>query len=890
MATAFSQPTQFTPYVENWDKDLVQKALMYKQGKYDLNRQKIQSTINSAISLDLAKDEDADYLYGKLKETLDVVNQYGSGDLSLDSRTDYLQGHISSVADDNVMNGYLGTLKLRNIQKEASVAKKEGLYSDLNFAYSMQDAQKWLSDGTVGSEYSGNSSYVPYSDNDKKFREVIKELDPHITIQETLDGKYKYYKEGKEVSPARIKGAIELLMMSDPAAAKQMQVNAWAQYQGMDDNTFFNSVAPTINSTKNEVNDDINSLKKEALLRKPNDPERVEIEKLIGIKEEQLKLVDKLSSDRTSLENFLYKNEVLNGYSTIFAKSSVTTKIDANEIYYKDADLALKTAQFEIDKQSKGLDIKFKVLEAYNNQNEGLAKGLLNAAKSMGYDLPSYNEIVSGETLPNIQAGGIEVDEINVQQKYSDIKLETSQEKLTLDKEVLANLRSLEKDGVLDSSIFVGNINSTPWLSGVSSTPPILLTQDLDTDNAVEYFRKNGLFTSTVEKYDLQQLKISKIAQYESTLLADVTKKTNDWLASPKEGKRLSVGGGDLVYFEGNYYGVPKGTVIDKNGNAVQTIIAGNRSVSIPVPLSKPFSTEQVNSFIKNEVLVLDNPVQFDGQTYSVTSNRQLMTDKFTEIFSPILYTTGKIPIIGGTKGTGVGGKNLASEMSTIILNDATFKEKLDKNDGQYRKVITFMQDPNNFDKLFQNELGVAGTEGTQKINVLGSEVFAEYDLNKGEVILKIGDGEDGLFNIPISKVPSNTATMNNYAIMLEEKESQTQLSIKENRLISGWDFSKVPYRTQPAFTSTGNKINGDNVDIDFNVTALFQDKGVYKFETSILFRTENGDINIGTSTLTKEFRNASLTNYYDAYLYLEELIRNPTTLKDLYTQKTTKK
>ena len=71
MATAYSQPLQYTPYQEQWNKELLGKALQYKQDKYDTNRQVIKNTIAQVSNIDLLKDQDAEYLYDRLQT---VVN------------------------------------------------------------------------------------------------------------------------------------------------------------------------------------------------------------------------------------------------------------------------------------------------------------------------------------------------------------------------------------------------------------------------------------------------------------------------------------------------------------------------------------------------------------------------------------------------------------------------------------------------------------------------------------------------------------------------------------------------------------------------------------------------------------------------------------------------
>ena len=151
MATAYSQPLQYTPYQEQYNKELLSKALAYKQDKYDTNRQQIKNTIAQVSNIDLIKDQDAEYLHDRMQSVINTLNTQGAGDLSLDSRTDYLTGYVANLADQRVMNGYLGTRAYRSVQSQYEAAKEKGEDSAENLAYSLRDINSWIGDGQTGS-------------------------------------------------------------------------------------------------------------------------------------------------------------------------------------------------------------------------------------------------------------------------------------------------------------------------------------------------------------------------------------------------------------------------------------------------------------------------------------------------------------------------------------------------------------------------------------------------------------------------------------------------------------------------------------------------------------------------------------------------------------------
>jgi hypothetical protein len=155
--------------------ELIQAGMQYKQQKYDAGKAKLDTLMSKIDSIDLAKSQDKEYLQKRLQATLDIANKYASGDLSDDNLVNSLKMTVGQVADDNVMNAVASTKLMRAEQKEWEDARKkaDGKYSDVNRSWASQNAQKWLSDGQVGSTYGGGGGFVEYSDYKKKLIEAL---------------------------------------------------------------------------------------------------------------------------------------------------------------------------------------------------------------------------------------------------------------------------------------------------------------------------------------------------------------------------------------------------------------------------------------------------------------------------------------------------------------------------------------------------------------------------------------------------------------------------------------------------------------------------------------------------------------------------------------------
>lgn len=267
MATAYSQPLQYTPYQEQWNKELLMKALQYKQEKYDFGRERIKGAMSDILQIDLIKDQDAEYLYDRLQSVVNIFNTQGMGDLSIDSRTDYLTGYLAQVADQKVLNGYLGTKTIRDIQEEAEASKEDGQFNETNLSYSLRDAMEWVNDGQIGSALSPNAQdyYSKYVDKFDVLSEIAKEMEPESIVifdpVEGTEGLTWFSQDGDTLSADRLISAFNLKVESSPDLAEQFKVDAWASNYGITDEQFVLDTREAYQENIDYYKDVINDLK-----------------------------------------------------------------------------------------------------------------------------------------------------------------------------------------------------------------------------------------------------------------------------------------------------------------------------------------------------------------------------------------------------------------------------------------------------------------------------------------------------------------------------------------------------------------------------------------------------------------------------------------------------
>lgn len=176
MATSqYSILRQYTPYINPYNLDLIKDVMMYKQGKVDVNREKINQQVDLLLGQQIAKPEAREYFENKMSGILNRINDmYYGADLSSDGVVRHIQGEISTVIDDTILNAIAGTKA--GIQMQDYIRKVQletpSQYSAMNAYVAMKPYMQWLNDGKAGSRLTP-LQYTPYTDYNKELRDNI---------------------------------------------------------------------------------------------------------------------------------------------------------------------------------------------------------------------------------------------------------------------------------------------------------------------------------------------------------------------------------------------------------------------------------------------------------------------------------------------------------------------------------------------------------------------------------------------------------------------------------------------------------------------------------------------------------------------------------------------
>lgn len=395
-----NSPVDYSRYAfkSSWDNELLGKALLYKQEKYDKNREELQNFYNNISGIDLAKAEDREYFDERLKKLKKEVQLAGMGDLSRPGVKEHIESFIGQAADDKVVNGYYGTITGQRIKQQAyqTQQKNPEKYSDLNLAYSLRDYNAWVNDGQVGSTYRGGSTYIPYTDVITKANDAIKDIVPNSYVNLSKTGEISYFKvTGEEITAPEIKARLDATIMKDPNVAQQMSINAWGQYRHLDDAAFASAVKQSFNSQIKSYRSELQKINNKLFTAKPTEREnliatKTYLENQINTFNDNVKISDKdIISKRPQLELEFYKSDFLNEISNSYAYNKVKDK----DFIYDEGDFQLKKFRADENYRNKKL-----ALDSQGNYGKAFGEwykiisdsGDINAAKQLAqnYGVP----------------------------------------------------------------------------------------------------------------------------------------------------------------------------------------------------------------------------------------------------------------------------------------------------------------------------------------------------------------------------------------------------------------------------------------------------------------------------------------------------------------------
>jgi hypothetical protein len=354
MANFTDAISQFNPYVEQVPVELMGQVGIYKQAAYDQGVQKIQSQIDRISGLQVLHPEDKAYIQSKINGLTDRLKKFASADFSNQQLVSSVSGMTNELLkDNNIVSAVQVTANLKKQQEIMDKASQEGKSSPSNEWVFNQGLSKYLeTKDPQQRSYYKNFKYTPYTDIDKKWREVIKQINPNA-ISEDFN-RLNYVNSKGEVDSNKLALAMNRIMeksvssqqiqnvlMSTLSAqdVEQLKIDAMYRFRGVDTPEKMKSILDTnYNSERSNIEKVIKSLIQSKSVN-TNTENLNRIDNSISEYTNRLGALKlKYDNDIIDLKNNkleevkynLYKDGAISQYSSAFSWEEKTTQILSN--------------------------------------------------------------------------------------------------------------------------------------------------------------------------------------------------------------------------------------------------------------------------------------------------------------------------------------------------------------------------------------------------------------------------------------------------------------------------------------------------------------------------------------------------------------------------------
>lgn len=450
MANFTDAISQFNPYVEQVPVELMGQVGIYKQAAYDQGVQKIQSQIDRISGLQVLHPEDKAYIQSKINGLTDRLKKFASADFSNQQLLSSVSGMTNELLkDNNIVSAVQVTANLKKQQEIMDKASQEGKSSPSNEWVFNQGLSKYLeTKDPQQRSYYKNFKYTPYTDIDKKWREVIKQINPNATSEDF--NRLNYVNSKGEVDSNKLalamnrimeKGVssqqIQNVLMSTLSAqdVEQLKIDAMYRFRGVDTPEKMKSILDTnYNSERSNIEKVIKSLIQSKSVN-TNTENLNRIDNSISEYTNRLgalklkydnDIIDLKNNKLEDIKYNLYKDGAISQYSSAFSWEEKTTQILSNPELSANNELERlqnEKLRLEETKNQNRIDNFYKA-ENNRRENEKLSREIEGSMGSPG--TTAILGIKPNQLIDSKQA--FENKILTNEEKLNDLKLQLNKQ------------------------------------------------------------------------------------------------------------------------------------------------------------------------------------------------------------------------------------------------------------------------------------------------------------------------------------------------------------------------------------------------------------------------------------------------------------------------------
>lgn len=349
MANAYSTAVAYNEYISPVNLSLVNTVLASKEQKYNANMAKIDSVLESYGNMDFYRDEDKQMMYENINVMLDSMQGLDKMALSNSDTIRNINNSFKNAVTPYLQQQLVNTAKIRSTFSNINELKQKGdeAYNEGNVSFMLHNAGfEQYANGEADSI--GDLNYIPYYNLDKAVMEEIKVWAKDFGVSERIVEEmvnhggttYAIQQISKEtLSPESVKNMVYNKLRRDPRAMQQVDINAWNQYNGMDDEEFTTTYRTTAKTAQKSYQESIAKIDAQLKTAIPNTERHAVLtaqrEEAVLNRDSYQKIADSTEPlNRRAVERQIYIDQFASGYAQTYSFDR-TTNITYNDLPMK---------------------------------------------------------------------------------------------------------------------------------------------------------------------------------------------------------------------------------------------------------------------------------------------------------------------------------------------------------------------------------------------------------------------------------------------------------------------------------------------------------------------------------------------------------------------------
>jgi hypothetical protein len=379
---------KFNPYVQQLPVEAMVQVGMQKQAQYEQGVTKIQNQINNIAGMDVMRDVDKNYLQSKLNQLGNDLTTVAAGDFSNFQLVNSVGGMATQIVKDSAIQAAVSsTANHRKQRVQMDADKKKGTLTPDNELFYNKQLNKYLESTDIkdeeGNPITFSGQYIPNFDIWKFAKETFDAVKPDEMSFDQIyqlgaDGKplhdangnliysptmTRMEKEG--IFPEKVKATLNQIF-SDPRVSQQLQITGQYNYRGENANNLANRILGQKQELLSSYEDKLLELNMEKNLGKDVQKDIDNIEAAISKTNQYYNDYSNLAlSDPDAVKGQMYKDDVMNRYTTMFGQIKEKTQVLENPAWRAQFDM-----QKEANEQSRFAQrLKFDMTKEQNDNH-----------------------------------------------------------------------------------------------------------------------------------------------------------------------------------------------------------------------------------------------------------------------------------------------------------------------------------------------------------------------------------------------------------------------------------------------------------------------------------------------------------------------------------------